>query len=135
MVPASWTVLPVLPLTANGKIDRRALPVPDPTAGRPEEQPPSLDGDPLQQLIGLTWARLLDVETVAARDNFLTLGGHSLLAVRLVHVLRAALGVEVTLGSLLAAADLAEFTAVVRAELDRAAVQPDLPELLRRLAR
>ncbi|GAB2698312.1 non-ribosomal peptide synthetase [Kitasatospora kifunensis] len=135
MVPASLTVLPVLPLTANGKIDRRALPAPDPTTERPEEQPPSPHDDPLQQLIGLTWARLLDVETVAARDNFLTLGGHSLLAVRLVHVLRAALGVEVTLGSLLAAADLAEFTTLVRAELDRAAVQPDLPELLRRLAR
>ncbi|MFI9271515.1 non-ribosomal peptide synthetase [Kitasatospora sp. NPDC052896] len=135
LVPASVTVLPALPLTANGKIDRRALPVPDPTADRAaarlrEDQ----DGDPLQRLIGLTWARLLGVGQVAAGDNFLTLGGHSLLAVRLVHVLRAALGVEVTLGGLLAAADLAEFTAGVRAELDRAAVEPDLPRLLRRLA-
>ncbi|WP_329560734.1 non-ribosomal peptide synthetase [Kitasatospora sp. NBC_01266] len=135
LVPATVTVLPALPMTANGKIDRRALPAPDPTADRPTDRSPeNQDADPLERLIGLTWARLLGVGQVAPSDNFLTLGGHSLLAVRLVHVLRAALGVQVSLGSLLAAADLAEFTAGVRAELDRAAVQPDLPQLLRRLA-
>ncbi|WP_329585569.1 non-ribosomal peptide synthetase [Kitasatospora sp. NBC_01250] len=135
LVPATVAVLPALPMTVNGKIDRRALPAPDPGTDTPaalERQQP--DEDPLQRLIGLAWSRLLGVGQVTGSDNFLTLGGHSLLAVRLVHVLRAALGVEVTLGSLLAAADLAEFTAGVRAELDRAGAEPDLPKLLARLA-
>ncbi|MCC9308105.1 non-ribosomal peptide synthetase [Kitasatospora sp. RB6PN24] len=134
LVPAVLTVLPALPLTSNGKIDRRALPAPGsaPVASEPRRQAPATD--PLQELIALAWGRLLGVEGITGADNFLTLGGHSLLAVRLLYVLRAALGVDITLSSLLGARDLAEFTTTIRAELDRAGVEPDLPELVRRLA-
>jgi amino acid adenylation domain-containing protein/non-ribosomal peptide synthase protein (TIGR01720 family) len=82
MVPAVFVTLPALPLTANGKVDRRALPVPDRT--RPE----LLEGFVAPRddwELGLTriWEEILEIHPIGVRDNFFDLGGHSLLAVRL----------------------------------------------------
>ncbi|RKH92920.1 amino acid adenylation domain-containing protein, partial [Corallococcus praedator] len=95
MVPASFTPLAALPLTVNGKVDRRALPAPVPARGDTQGYvPPST---PTEATLCRLWASLLDVERVGLNDNFFHLGGHSLLATQLVSRIRSELGAEVAL--------------------------------------
>jgi amino acid adenylation domain-containing protein len=82
MVPAAYVVLEALPLTANGKLDRKALPAPDLRALRQHDHEPA-QGETEQTLARL-WAEVLGVERVGRHDNFFELGGHSILAVQLV---------------------------------------------------
>ena len=94
MVPAAWVVLDALPLSPNGKVDRRALPAP----GAPERETgyvePRTDAE---RTIAAVWAEVLGVERVGIHDSFWELGGHSLKAMRLMPRLAAALGVELPL--------------------------------------
>lgn len=84
MVPSVFVQLKALPLTTNGKIDRRALPVPD--GDRPELEAiyvaPSSE---IEQAIATIWQEVLHLEKVGINDNFFDLGGHSLLIVQ-VHI-------------------------------------------------
>ncbi|MEY9381379.1 amino acid adenylation domain-containing protein, partial [Rhizobium leguminosarum] len=94
MVPSAFVRLEALPLTVNGKLDRKALPVPDDDAyaRRAYEAP---QGE-IETLLAGIWAELLGVERVGRHDNFFELGGHSLLAVQMMERLRRlSLGVEV----------------------------------------
>ncbi|MCG1019858.1 non-ribosomal peptide synthetase, partial [Mycetohabitans sp. B4] len=81
MVPAALVRLDALPLTANGKLDRRALPEPD--AGALAHQAYEAPQGELETTLAQIWAELLEVERVGRHDSFFALGGHSLLAVRL----------------------------------------------------
>ena len=82
MVPRDLIVLDTFPLTTNGKIDRKALPVPDGSGlSRGEYEAPL---DDLEQALAEIWEELLQAKQVGRRDNFFDLGGHSLLAVQLV---------------------------------------------------
>ncbi|HEV2708315.1 MAG TPA: amino acid adenylation domain-containing protein [Pyrinomonadaceae bacterium] len=99
MVPAFFVELQALPLSPNGKLDRKAL-----TAlGRPSATPVEatvFPRTPLEELICETFAHVLGVERVGIRDHFFHIGGHSLLATRVVSRLRTALGQEVALRDL-----------------------------------
>ncbi|HEX3757326.1 MAG TPA: amino acid adenylation domain-containing protein [Kofleriaceae bacterium] len=109
MVPSAYVALAALPVTANGKLDRAALPAPD-AAAYPHRayEPPR---DDRERRLAEIWAELLHVERVGRHDSFFELGGHSLLAIQLVSRLRKAFGVELALGELFAHARLAELAA------------------------
>ncbi|RMQ45361.1 Amino acid adenylation, partial [Pseudomonas cichorii] len=86
MLPVAFVVLDSLPLTNNGKLDRRALPAPDALAyaSRDYEAP----SGPVEALLAGLWAEVLKVERVGRHDHFFELGGHSLLAVKLIEKMR-----------------------------------------------
>ncbi|HEY0737521.1 MAG TPA: amino acid adenylation domain-containing protein [Herpetosiphonaceae bacterium] len=96
MVPAAFVLLDALPLTASGKLDRRALPLPADlraTAGAEHTAPRT----PLEVVLAEIWAELLSVEQPGAHDNFFKLGGHSLLATQVVARIREDLEIELPL--------------------------------------
>jgi arthrofactin-type cyclic lipopeptide synthetase A len=87
MVPSAFVVLDALPQTANGKLDRKALPAPDGAAVvRREYEAPRTDSE---VALAEVWQTLLGIERVGRHDHFFELGGHSMLAMRLVELLRA----------------------------------------------
>ncbi|WP_395844890.1 amino acid adenylation domain-containing protein [Archangium violaceum] len=79
MVPSAFVVLEQLPLSPNGKVDRRALPTPEATVSGSDYLAPRT---PIEELLAGIWAEVLSVPRVGIRDNFFELGGHSLLATR-----------------------------------------------------
>jgi amino acid adenylation domain-containing protein len=106
MIPSVTVALKALPLTANGKIDRAALP-------KPEETRPELmrlfvapRNETEKELAGI-WAGLLKVDAVGVNDNFFELGGHSLLATQVVSRMRQAFRTEIPLRSLFEAPTVA----------------------------
>ncbi|WP_370410782.1 non-ribosomal peptide synthetase [Streptomyces fradiae] len=132
LVPSTLTVLDALPLTPNGKVDHRALPVPAP-APAPDTASDAVSGvsdahGGVDEQVAEVWRTVLGVPAVEPTDDFLSLGGHSLAALRVVHLLRRRLGVELQLRHLLDAVDLADFTAAVRraAAAGPAAARPAL---------
>ncbi len=127
MVPSAFLVLDTLPLNANGKVDRSALPAPSWGSGSAGDGPTS----PTEAALVTLWADSLGSETVATSDNFFALGGHSLTATRLVAGVRETLAVELTLGELYAhpsVAALARYLAP-RLALRLAAADDDGPVL------
>jgi len=95
MIPAAYVKLAALPVNANGKVDRKALPAPDghAFAQRSYEAP---QGEVEQQLAGL-WQDLLKMEQIGRLDNFFEMGGHSLLAVQLMLRIQQDFSVELSL--------------------------------------
>ena len=93
LVPSAFVVLKQLPLNANGKVDRAALPMPggEPVAGIEAAAEPRSE---LEQRIATVWCEMLQIEQVGVRDNFFDLGGHSLLLVRTHARLRDQLGLD-----------------------------------------
>ncbi|MDP9901729.1 non-ribosomal peptide synthetase [Variovorax ginsengisoli] len=85
MVPSAIVVLEGLPLNANGKVDRKALPAAEFTSERAYEAP---EGE-VEEKLAAIWAEMLGVPRVGRNDNFFELGGHSLLALRLMERMRA----------------------------------------------
>lgn len=112
MIPAVFVLLDALPLSANGKVDRRALPKLD--AKRPE-----LDGGfvasrtPTEELLSQIWGQVLGMERVGIHDDFFQLGGHSLLATQVVSRIREAFHVEMPLRRLFEAPTVAALAASI----------------------
>ncbi len=105
MIPAQFVVLDALPLSPNGKVDRRALP--PPSGSRPELEvafaAPHTD---TERSLATLWQDLLGVERVGREDNFFELGGHSLLAVTLFADIERVFGVRLPLAALFQAPTL-----------------------------
>jgi len=97
MVPGAFVVMESLPLTANGKLDRKALPAPE--GERQVQQTYVPPGSDTERRIADVWREVLQVEKIGVHDDFFELGGHSLLAIRLTSRLRDALSLELPLGS------------------------------------
>ena len=96
MVPAWIEQLEALPLTTNGKLDRRALPAPDEKSAQREERPLT----PVEEVVAGVWCEVLGVSRVGTDDDFFALGGHSLLATRVVSKIRDIFNVELSLPTL-----------------------------------
>jgi natural product biosynthesis luciferase-like monooxygenase protein len=92
MVPARVTVLPAMPITPNGKIDRAALPLSDPIG----ERPAAPEGE-TEALLATIWCELLGLREVSPTANFFDIGGHSLMVVQVQRRLQAATGREIAL--------------------------------------
>ncbi|MCF5206227.1 AMP-binding protein, partial [Pseudomonas syringae] len=111
MVPTHFIVLDSMPLTANGKLDRKALPAPDASQLQATYSAPQGE---LEQQLAAIWADLLQVEQVGRNDNFFELGGHSLLAVQMLVRVREQLQHEVSLKDVFEQPLLADFCATLQ---------------------
>ncbi|MBW3655436.1 MAG: amino acid adenylation domain-containing protein, partial [Gemmatimonadetes bacterium] len=129
MVPSAFVVLAGFPLTANGKVDRRALPAPAWDAGRAYVAPRT----PAEEILADIWATVLGVERVGVHDSFFELGGHSLLATRVISRVRQAFGAEVPLRALFEHPTVAGLGASVQAALASGGAARPLP--IRRVPR
>ncbi|MBF6651286.1 phosphopantetheine-binding protein, partial [Methylobacter sp. BlB1] len=98
MVPSAFVILEALPLTANGKLDRKALPAPDASALQ-TQQYEAPQGEAEQALASI-WQDILQIERVGRRDHFFDLGGHSLQAVQVITRIRQSTGCELALRDL-----------------------------------
>ena len=130
MVPAAFVVVPDFPLTANGKIDRAALPVPD--AARPALETAFVaPRTPIEQLIADVWSGLLGWRRVGVHDNFFALGGHSLLATRVIARLRDAFGINLPLRRLFQSPTVAGLAAAVQEQAPHAEASRPLVRVAR----
>jgi amino acid adenylation domain-containing protein/FkbH-like protein len=100
MVPSGFVALPALPLTANGKIDKKALPAPDEQMTAAATRDYIEPRTHIERQLAQIWAHTFGLEQVGALDNFFDLGGHSLLAVKLTGAINRTLGVNLPLNAL-----------------------------------
>ncbi|HEX7957441.1 MAG TPA: condensation domain-containing protein, partial [Pyrinomonadaceae bacterium] len=116
MLPSAFVFLPELPLTSNGKVDKRALPAPD--SARPELAHQFVaPRTPVEEMLCGIWAEVLGVERVGIHDNFFELGGHSLLATQMVSRVRHAFHLELPLRALFDAPTVAQLAQHLHAQL------------------
>lgn len=129
MVPAAFVRLDALPLNANGKVDKKALPAPQQQSAEHDASGGEAQ-DELEQALARAWRSLLKVERVGIEDNFFDIGGHSLLAVQLVQAIESDIGRSCPLGWLFQAPTirgLASLLRDARGTTDEATVVPLQP--------
>jgi acyl carrier protein len=112
MVPSTFVTLETFPLTASGKVNRRALPPPD--LARPELETVFVAPQtPVEEVLAEMWARVLGIDRVGIHDDFFESGGHSLLATQLVNRIRKAFRVDLPLRALFEAPTVAALSQVM----------------------
>jgi acyl carrier protein len=127
MMPSAFVTLDSLPLTANGKLDRRALPAPDQSAllTRPYEAPVGA----IETALADIWQDLLGVERVGRHDHFFELGGHSLLVVQLIVRIREHFHVEISVKSVFDAPALLHVAEAIKTKQFEIYLGEDLEEM------
>ena len=123
MVPPQFVLMEKFPLTANGKLDRQALPKPAREAAKPagEFVRPQTE---TEKALALIWSELLKAENIGIHDDFFDLGGHSLLAIRVVSRVRDVFGVDVTFQTLFQSPTIAGLAKVITGAKSSAGAQP-----------
>ena len=116
MVPAHFVELERLPLTANGKVDRKALPRPEGTASEKEEAY-TAPRTVVEEILANIWAEFLTVERVSIDDNFFDLGGHSLRAMQVISRVRQVFAVELSVRGLFEHPTIASLAESINEEL------------------
>jgi hypothetical protein len=112
MVPSAFTTLEQLPVTANGKLDRNALPLPESLQPHPSSQFVA-PRTPTETALAVMWQEILQVEQVGIHDHFLELGGHSLLATQVISRSRQMFQVELSFRHLFEAPTIAELAMII----------------------
>jgi aspartate racemase len=113
MVPSAFVMLEAMPLTPNGKVDRKVLPPPQPDEIASDERLVE-PKDALESQLVKVWEAVLDKQPIGVRQNFFELGGHSLLAVRLMHRIEQAFGKRLPIATLLQAPTVEELANMLR---------------------
>jgi amino acid adenylation domain-containing protein len=125
MLPSAFVFMDALPLTANGKLDRRALPAPELASAEETYVAPRT---PVEEVLAGIWAEVLRLERVGVEDSFFELGGHSLLATQMVSRIREVFRVELPLRALFEGPTVAQLAG--RVEEMRRAGLPVLPPVV-----
>ena len=134
MVPTHFVELEQMPLTANGKIDRKALPRPEGIEQREEYTGPRTA---VEEMLANLWAELLALERVSIHDNFFAVGGHSLRAMQAVSRIRQVFGIELSVRELFEHPTIADFAESISAKLKvhaelKSAARAPIPRLAER---
>ncbi|HTJ34661.1 MAG TPA: phosphopantetheine-binding protein [Dactylosporangium sp.] len=116
LIPTVYVELSSLPLTANGKLDRKALPDPDQHRAAATTVT-ALPSTPIEHTLHDIWAEVLHTDAVGVHDNFFELGGHSLLATQVVSRVRAAFHTEITVAALFDTPTIAGLAAVLSGQM------------------
>jgi surfactin family lipopeptide synthetase A len=126
MSPSQIMILTEMPLTPNGKIDRKALPKPEEREGLETYQAPE---GLIENSLASIWKELLQVERVGRGDNFFHLGGHSLIATRLISKIRQAESIEVPLRAVFEHPVLCDFAHVIEQKYQSAGILPPITKI------
>ncbi|MCA1616786.1 MAG: phosphopantetheine-binding protein, partial [Acidobacteria bacterium] len=111
MLPSAYVALDSLPLTANGKVDRRALPAPEQAASSAQRY--VAPRTPVEEVLCGIWAEVLGVERVGVEDNFFELGGHSLLITQVVSRVRKVFRIELAIRKLFDATTITQLSQII----------------------
>jgi acyl-coenzyme A synthetase/AMP-(fatty) acid ligase/acyl carrier protein len=129
MLPSSFTFLDCLPLNPSGKVNRKALPVPDQTRADLgiEYLAPRT---PIEKLLAEIWSEVLAVEKVGIHDNFFELGGHSLLATQVLSRIRDALQMDIPLRLLFESPTVSDMAEAILQKYTKQIEQEELNQML-----
>ncbi|MCP4662962.1 MAG: amino acid adenylation domain-containing protein, partial [bacterium] len=134
MVPSTWVALEALPRSPGGKIDRSALPAPEPQRSDSDAAfvaPRS----PGEEIVAGIWSQVLGLREIGSHDHFFELGGHSLLATQVLSRVRSTFGVELPVRTLFEQSTVAELAAIIETTLRSAEDRRTPGPPLKRVAR
>jgi len=114
MVPAHFILLGEMPLMPNGKINRKALPIPDLSAPKTKGKQ-ALPSTPTQEKVAEIWQKILAMSSIDVHDNFFAIGGHSLLAAQVIARLRAHYAIDINLRTLFESNTIAQLADAIDA--------------------
>jgi acyl carrier protein len=117
MVPTFFIELDQMPLTPNGKVDRKALP--DPDQSEIVEREYVAPRTPVEEVLGDIWSDVLGVEQISVHDDFFDLGGHSLLATQVISRVRKTYNIELPLRRLFETPTIARFAELIEEQKDQ----------------